>query len=77
MRGRSWLSIVSGDGAILIFLKIIHVLGVFFLKNMMLWFSPSHRKESEKVSIFENKKSYCPSTQLLGYNRFEESYQFV
>ena len=21
----------------------------------MLWFSPSHRKDSEKVSIFENK----------------------
>ena len=62
MRGRSWLSIVSG--AILNFLKIIHVLGVFFLKMMMLWFSPSHRKDSENFSIFGNKKSYIKAQAL-------------
>ena len=56
MRGRSWLSIVSGDDAILIFLKkYIHVLGVLFLKTFMLRFPPSHRKDSEKFSMFGNQ----------------------
>ena len=48
MRGRGWLSIVSGDGVILIifFNLFLYVFGVFFLKIMMLWFSLSHRNDS-------------------------------
>ena len=30
----------------------------------MLWFSPSHRKDSEKFSIFGNKKSFIIAQAL-------------
>ena len=76
MRGRSWLSIVSGDGAIRIcFSKIISCCYLF--KRMMLycpgpdlWFHRSTEKTQINFQSLEIKISNIVSQalKLLGYN---------
>ena len=83
MRGRSWLSIVSGDGAILIF---------FFFKNSCPWcfvfkndavVSTVPQKRLRKIfnvwkSIFGNKKSFIIAQALNSWVTIDlESYQLV